>query len=306
MIFLAPAKVNLFLDITGLRPDGYHEIRTVFQTVSLYDRLILSKSPKGSPRIVFKVRARGEAAKLCPSDERNIVWKAADLFFKEFRIDGSCRIVLEKNIPIQAGLGGGSSDAAAALNGLARLFLKKKPKGMERALQKIAKACGADVPFLLQGGCAEASGIGEKIRRISPTPRFWAVVVKPPVGCPTKDVYQWLDESLGWKKGSPAKLSGPELTYRPKIHKITRQMGLRKPAKQWGSLLFNSFEAVVFQKHPQLAQTKQFLLDQGAFAACLSGSGSALFGLVSSKSEGLKIVRAFPPSSGKAWLVRSV
>ncbi len=305
MKVLAPAKINLFLEVSGLRPDRYHEIETIFQTVSLYDLLEIKKNSKNSSRIKLTVLGDGGSLALCPPDSSNIVWKAADLFLKEFKVKAPVQITLEKNIPIQAGLGGGSSDAAAALNGLSKLFIGKKPSGFDRRLNKIAKACGADVPFLLQGGCALAEGIGEKIQRIPRTPQFWAVVVKPPVGCSTKDVYGWLDESRGW--GKLAGLSVDDgLTNRPKIHKMSRLVRQGKSAGEWGKHLYNAFESVVFQKHPQLAKIKQFLLSEGAHAAGLSGSGSALFGLVSSKKAGGKIVSALDPSLGKAWVVRSV
>ncbi len=309
MKVLAPAKINLFLEVTGMRPDRYHELETLFQTISLYDRLEMTRAPKGAPRIRFEVRGDAALRRLCPGDASNIVWKAADLFLKKFKIDVPIRIALEKNIPIQAGLGGGSSDAAAALNGLARLFGLRKRKGFERDIRAIAKACGADVPFLLRGGCALAAGIGDRVRPLPRTPRFWAVVVKPPVGCPTKDVYGWLDAARGWDRpGRREKRRAVDsgLTRRPKIHTITRLIRENKPAGEWGKHLYNAFEAVVFQKHPRLEEIKRFLLMEGAQAASLSGSGSALYGLVSSKNAGERIRRALKLSSGKAWVVRSV
>lgn len=309
MKVLAPAKINLFLEVTGLRSDRYHEIETLFQTISLYDTIDLSLAAKGAPRIRFEVRGDAALRKLCPADASNIVWKAADLFLKKFEINAPVRIALEKNIPIQAGLGGGSSDAAATLNGLARLFGLRKKKGFERDLRAIAKACGADVPFLLQGGCALATGIGDRIRPLPRSPRFWAVVVKPPVGCPTKDVYGWLDDARGWGQRGGRGIKFPVdsgLTRRPKIHTITRLIREGKPAGEWGKHLYNAFEAVVFQKHPRLEEIKRFLLAAGAQVASLSGSGSAIYGLVSSKKAGEKIRGALKLSSGKAWVVHSV
>ncbi len=314
MKVLAPAKVNLFLEVTALRPDRYHEIETLFQTISLYDRLEIQKASAKKSRksavnpssfIHFAVTGDPKLRKLCPANASNIVWKAAERFLSAFKINQGVRITLEKNIPIQAGLGGGSSDAAAALNGLAKLFGVKRQKGAAKKLRAIAKSCGADVPFLLQGGCALATGIGDKVRRLHQTPRFWAVVVKPPEGCPTKDVYGWLDADRGWaRKGRRPVDSG--LTYRPRIHRISRLIREKKSAGEWGQHLYNAFEPVVFQKHPRLEKIKRFLLSQGAQAASLSGSGSALYGLVPSKKAGEKVRRALQPSLGKAWVVRSV
>lgn len=294
----APAKVNLYLEIVRRRPDGYHELKTVFQTIGLADEVTVARLPAGRP-IELKVIAGRHEAGMCPSDRRNIVWKAAELFFQAFKIVGSCRITLKKNAPIQAGLGGGSSDAAAALMGLAKTFLPGKgmrPKE-RKLLRAVAKRCGADVPFFLEGGCALATGIGERIRRIGPVPRFWAVVVKPDFGCATPEVYGWYDAQNSTQK---------RLTPRPNLSRITRPIGRRRTVKEWAPYLYNSFEEVVFARRPELANIKRTLIENGALNACLSGSGSAVYGLAASKRQGEKIRAALGRRHGRVWVVPSV
>lgn len=290
MKVFAPAKINLFLDIAGLRPDGYHEIETVFQTVSLSDEMRVV--PAGE--ISLKVLENGGNG--CPSDSGNIVWKAAERFFREFGINGGCAIRLKKNLPVQAGLGGGSSDGAAVLKALEKLFLKKSGAAEKRSFQRMAAGLGADVPFFLSGGCALAGGIGEKLTPL-PTPKFWAVVVKPKIGLSTKEVYGWYDALRPDPKS---------LTQRQKIRKMVNLIKLGKPSKDWSGFIYNCFENAVTLKVPEIAQVKQALLAQGAFAALLSGSGSALFGLVGAKSDGEKLRQAMARMGLQAWVVQSV
>lgn len=161
MKILAPAKVNLHLAIGNLRPNGYHDLETVFQTVGLYDELVFSRSRDINLK-VFGPQISPDF----PCGPENIVWRSADEFFRAFRILPGVNITLKKNIPVQAGLGGGSSDAASALKGCARLFLKKLGHKEEKILHSIALRLGADVPFFLKGGCALARGVGEKLSLI--------------------------------------------------------------------------------------------------------------------------------------------
>ncbi|MBI4217647.1 MAG: 4-(cytidine 5'-diphospho)-2-C-methyl-D-erythritol kinase, partial [Elusimicrobia bacterium] len=174
---LAPAKVNLTLEILGKRKDGYHAIETIFQTVSLYDRIRIFKRENSRSPILLRVLApQPHSPQNCPADRTNLVWRAADLFFKKFRIRGSCEITLEKNIPAQAGLGGGSSDAAATLLALSKLYNPRTPS-LQPTLRTLAAQLGADVPFFLKGGCAWARGLGEKISPLERPKKFWLVIV---------------------------------------------------------------------------------------------------------------------------------
>lgn len=284
---LAPAKINLFLDVGARRPDGYHEIRTVFQTVALYDEIRVVPLP-GAGRI--RLKASGGA----PRGSSNIVWKAAESFLGKYRPDRSCALVLKKNIPIQAGLGGGSSDAAAVLRALSRFW--RPPAG---GLRRIARELGADVPFFLEGGCALAAGTGEKIVPIRPAPDFWAVIVKPRMGLSTREAYGWLDRSRG--KRAPG-----GLTRRPGINRILSSIKREDPPEKWAPHLYNGFEEVVFPKAPELARLKRALLENGSLGALLSGSGSALFGVAPDRARAEKIRRGMLGRGARVWLARSV
>lgn len=305
MNILAPAKINLYLNITGVRENGYHEIETLFQTVSLYDSLdvrALKNPGKPSVRLTMEQDASlsAHSGGQCPPDSQNIVWKAAELFFRARGKAGNCSIRLRKNLPIQAGLGGGSSDAAAILKALSRLY-PGLPGGSEK-LSRIALKLGADVPFFLKGGCAQASGIGEKITPLRPYPRFWAVVVKPPLGLSTKEVYGWYDRDRKPSKNG----AGRGLTSKSNLP-IMRSLILgRKPAGDWCPYIFNCFEDVVFKRVPELKKVKERLLDGGALNACMSGSGSAFFGIAGSRKKGEELKRKINRFYGQVWVVRSI
>ena len=295
----APAKINLYLDILGRRADGYHELKTLFQTVSLYDELSLRARPAPSASIHLDVdmsALHSGSKKVCPGDRTNIVWRAAELYLEKFPAKKSLHFTLKKQIPVQAGLGGGSSDAAAAL-----LALSQK-RQTPNQLTTIAAKLGADVPFFLNKGCAVASGIGEKLAPIRPIPRFWAVIVKPKIGLSTKEVYGWLD-SASTRKKAP---SG-SLTNTPNLNKIINLIRKGKSMKEWSPCLFNRFEEVVFEKVSELRAIKSRLLDSGAHNALLSGSGSALFGLATSRQEALNIKTKFNTRRGEGvWVVHSL
>ena len=307
MKVLAPAKINLCLDIVGRREDGYHEIETLFQTVSLYDSLDISwKSGGGKDGgmkapISLKVDSGNDD---CPQGPENIVWQAARSFQRDFDPGGTCRIRLKKNIPVQAGLGGGSSDAAAVLIAARKTYIKGHGiSGKDPSLDRIALSLGADVPYFLKGGCAFASGVGEKIVPLSPAPQFWAVLVKPEVGLSTREVYRWHDEYRG--KGRKTS-GGSGLTPGSKNNKMMRLIVRGKPLQVWSRYLFNCFEEVVFQKIPELCRIKERLIRSGAENALLSGSGSALYGIVSSRSQGESIKRKMRGLGVRIWVVHSI
>ncbi len=305
----APAKVNLHLNILGRRQDGYHEIETIFQTLTLFDKLNIRHADAKETAISIAVKAhslKGYSDTRLPTDSRNIVWKATELLLQRAQIHRSVRITLHKNIPIQAGLGGGSSDAAALIKGLtASLKLPRLPN------KDMAHKLGADVPFFLEGGCALATGIGEKIRAILPRPQFWAVVVKPEVNLPTPEVYRWYDRfhesspRQSMKKNYSLSRSQKPLTTGPNIIKMRRFLIAGKSVRHWGPFVYNAFEEVVFSKVPELRQIKLRLLEEGAIVSSLSGSGSALFGIVNSKSDGERIKQKLSRSQLKIWVAHS-
>jgi 4-diphosphocytidyl-2-C-methyl-D-erythritol kinase len=264
------AKINLCLYVLGRRPDDYHELRTIFQTISLYDTLTLSFVPK--EEISLEV---SDAA--LPSGPTNLVWRAIDAMRNELMLDLGVHANLEKRIPVARGLGGGSSDAAAALIGVMRLAKKAVP--LER-LMEIAASLGADVPFFLFGGCALAVNRGDEIYPLSDTPKRSIVVVSPKdIGVSTKDAYQWLSAELT-KRTEPPKIWGfCALCW-------SRQEGLA-----------NDFEQPVFSRHPRLKEIRDGLLERGAADAALAGSGSAVFGIFRNPARARRAARAFPEDS---------
>jgi 4-diphosphocytidyl-2-C-methyl-D-erythritol kinase len=264
----APAKVNLFLEITGKRPDGYHTLSTIFQTISLGDELTFAPA--------------AELALTCsdpslPVDERNLVMKAAIRLREALKETRGAKIHLGKKVPMGAGLGGGSADAAAVLRSLLKLWDRRI--GVS-ALKKMAVGLGADVPFFLKGGICAATGIGEILRPLKPLPKTWLVLVYPGFGVSTKEAY--------------AKVKLPFADTPTRRHADARRN------------LFNRFESLVFPEHPQLPRLKRDLLEAGATASLMSGSGSSVFGLVKSRAAGTKILAVMQKKYNYVWLVHTI
>ena len=264
------AKINLCLHILGRRPDDYHELRTIFQTISLYDTLTLTFIPK--EEILLDVNDA-----TLPAGPTNLVWRAIDAIRNELNLNLGVHAKLEKRIPVARGLGGGSSDAAAALIGAMRLAKKAVP--LER-LMEIAASLGADVPFFLFGGRALAVNRGDEIYPLPDTPKRSIVVVSPKdIGVSTKDAYQWLSAELTKRTETPRIWGFCALCW-------SRQEGLA-----------NDFEQPVFSRHPRLKEIRDGLLERGAADAALAGSGSAVFGIFRNPARARRAARAFPEDS---------
>jgi 4-diphosphocytidyl-2-C-methyl-D-erythritol kinase len=273
----ALAKVNLRLEVLGKRPDGFHELRTIFQSISLKDELRLQATRKSC----IELRVRGNAALSNEPVEKNLVYRAVHALRQEFRQRDGIAIELRKAIPAGRGLGGGSSDAASALIGYLRLVKKQLPR--ER-LFEIAATLGADVPFFLEGGRALGIGKGDEIYPLPDLPKLHLLVVSPnAIHVPTPDAYRWLDAP---------KFNAAQLTNsagNPKLHRFC--------ALSWslqGSPLLNDFEDAVFQQHPRLAELKRDLLQNGATEALLAGSGSAVIGVFPSPAKARRAAVGFP------------
>jgi len=267
------AKINLCLHVMGKRPDGYHELRTIFQAISLHDTLEISITP-GSSGTEFFLTSNDQTL-LGPD---NLVLRAVDAISGEIEFKGSVTAHLEKKIPVARGLGGGSSDAAAALIGMLRLTKKKVP--LER-LMEIAAGLGADVPFFLFGGRALAVNRGDEIYPLPNGPKQTILIVSPrDIGVSTKDAYEWISAEL------------------------TR---LSKPNRIWGFCALcwsrqgvgvsNDFEGPVFSRHPRLREIRDALLERGAADAALAGSGSAVFGIFRNPAQARRTARAFQEDS---------
>jgi len=268
------AKLNLRLDILGKRPDGYHELRTIFQTISLHDELCLRATRQ--PGIALSIL--GDAALSREPIQKNLVYRAVDALRRELKTRPGVEIELRKTIPAGRGLGGGSSDAAAALLGYLRLTKAKLPS--ERLLE-IASSLGADVPFFLQGGRALGISRGDEIYPLPDIPKLTILIVSPrEIHVPTPYAYKWL-------KAAPL-----TLTKASAVSKLWKFCALCWSAQ--GDGLSNDFAKPVFQRHPRLAQIKRALLRVGASEASLAGSGSAVFGVFPSPALARRAAVGFP------------
>ena len=303
------AKINLGLRVLGKRADGYHELRTVFQTVALHD-LLEVRLEKGSG-----VALECDAAELGGSD--NLAVRAAAAMVEELHLRQRVHLILRKRIPWGAGLGGGSSDAAAALRAVAQLSGKRVP--LDRLL-KLAAGLGADVPFFLLGGTALGLGRGTEVYALPDFPRRQVVLAFPGVAVNTAAAYADLDRAGTEprpyrsaqgvvRRGGPPRppsvqegsLTGPSET--DKIFSFCASVWGRQ-----GSRLKNDFETVVFSAYPQVARLKRLLTRAGASPALLSGSGSAVYGLFDSRTRAdraVESVKARHPE-WSVWVSRTV
>ena len=247
------AKINLSLDVLGTLPNGYHEVKMVMQTVSLYDIVELTKLDEGIEL--------GCSLKFLPTGVDNLAYRAAEAFFNETGIKGGVKIYLKKHIPVGAGLAGGSSNAAAVLTGLNRLY---EAKLSTRKLCEIGTALGADVPYCIIGGTRLAEGIGEKLSPLPPLPDCHIVLVKPAFSISTKWVYDNIDSCPGLVHPPTQKLI--EALENGDLYTMCENMG-------------NVLEDVSIAHYPVLTPVKEDLVSLGAIASQMSGSGPTVFGI---------------------------
>lgn len=254
MLLPAYAKINLDLRILGVRPDGFHDLKTIFQALALHDVLTFT-ARKGA----FTIEC--DDPKI-PTDERNLIWKAASLLWRTAGGRGNAPrdvvVGLRKRIPDQAGLGGGSADAAMAILGLSKVWNLRVDVP---TISRIAAAVGADVPFFLLGGTVLGLGRGDDIYPLVDLPRTYVVIVRPHFGVSTAEAYGWFDDEPRRRSREPARKPLPE----------------RWP--DWAVNLRNDLESPVVGHHPAIGRIKQALIEAGAAFAAMSGSGSAVFGL---------------------------
>lgn len=251
------AKINLTLSVGEKRKDGYHDIDSVMHSISLHDKITLEKSGE-----ISLVVTKGSA----PSGQENLMWKAAELFFAETGISGGVRMELEKHVPAQAGLGGGSSDAAAVLRGLNRLM---KTGLSAEELSDMGKRIGADVPFCITGGCCRCRGIGEKLTKVPGWNGLPLVIVRPPVAVETGKAYAVLDRA--------------EKQTENKTDACIRALE-EKDRKKLAESLSNGFEKALFAEEPVLEKTSRRL---ALFSrpVLMTGSGSAFFVIAESPAD---------------------
>ncbi|HEY0546266.1 MAG TPA: 4-(cytidine 5'-diphospho)-2-C-methyl-D-erythritol kinase [Pyrinomonadaceae bacterium] len=249
------AKINWTLRVLGLRADGYHELQTVFQTVTLRDRLTFTHTTDNS--ITLKCDAPG-----VPVDESNLVMRAARTLQRRFEIKQGAVITLEKNIPAAGGLGGGSSDAAMTLLGLAQLWRVEMNK---QQLEELGAKIGADVPFFFTGGTALGTGLGTEISALADAPASHLLIVKPDAEVSTAEAYK--------------ALSAPALTKVQGDIILSSSRPHTQISDSWHHHLRNDFEPVIYGLHPEILRARDALRQAGARAALLCGSGASVYGV---------------------------
>ena len=254
----ALGKINLGLDVLGRRENGYHDVRMVMQTLYLYDNVTLIK--KEEPGIEIESNLY-----FLPKVSGNIAWKAANLLMEEFNIPGGIKIILNKYIPVAAGMAGGSSNAAAVLYGMNKMY--KLGLSQQELMDRGVKL-GADVPYCIMRGTVLAEGIGEILSPLPPMPKCQILIAKPPVSVSTKAIYEATDYK--------------EIEDHPDIDGIIeglKEHDLDKIAASMGNVL----EKVTVDMHPEIAQIKECMLENGALGAMMSGSGPTVFGIFRSR-----------------------
>ncbi|HSI68030.1 MAG TPA: 4-(cytidine 5'-diphospho)-2-C-methyl-D-erythritol kinase [Planococcus sp. (in: firmicutes)] len=275
----APAKINLTLDVLHKRPDNYHEIEMIMTTVDLYDRIGLMGTASG-----IHIQS---ADRFVPNDSRNLAYQAAQLIKDTFKIRTGVIISLEKQIPVAAGLAGGSSDAAATLKGLNKLWQ------LNLSLDELAELgaqIGSDVSFCVYGGTALAKGRGEIIEELPAPPNCWVILAKPTIGVSTADVYGAFD---------------PANAYHPN----TQQMIDALHGKDYEAVcnnLGNALESVTLNMYPEVAHIKDQMKKFGADAVLMSGSGPTVFGLVQQEARIPRIYNGLRGFCSEVYAVRLV
>lgn len=286
----AYAKINLHLDVVKKRDDGFHEIKTVMHTVSLYDSITVSTAP--SRELNIKLTISG--VNYLPADSKNLAYKAANLFFERLGMTAEVNIRLEKRIPISAGLAGGSSDAAAVLRALNRLY--KRPFTI-KALMSMGAELGSDVPYCVVGKTALCEGRGEKLTRLNTTAKLNFVVASAGERVSTPMAYGDLDKKYNdfidydSQKGDKA---------------LEEILSVLKNSKALDCELYNIFESAVFEKCPKSKKLKEDILALGATVAVMSGSGPSVYGIFETESTAKSAKESLINSGYTAYYAKSV
>lgn len=256
----APAKINLAIDVLTKRPDGYHDVSMIMQSISLYD-IITLKPIKGGKIIVTT------NSELVPDGSTNIVYKTAEFIKNKYNVKDGVEILIEKNIPVAAGLAGGSTDAAAAIKLLDKAWRLRMSK---IEILEIAKKIGSDVPFCIEGGTALAEGLGEKLTSLKPIPECFILLAKPGINISTKEVYEGLNLE--------------EIKKRPDIKGMIERIN-KGDLVGLSSKLCNVLENVTIKICPLISVVKQKLIEYGALGSVMSGSGPTVFGIFSDQNK---------------------
>ena len=281
MRIFAPAKVNLALRVVGKREDGYHLIDSLIVPINLYDEIRIGRRRKSMEEL--SVTCNDPQV---PEGRRNLAYKSAALLLKQSKVRDSVHIHIKKRIPVGAGLGGGSSDAAATMLGLNR-FLRL---GWDKSsMIPMAATLGADVPFFFHGRVARARGIGDQLKPLSFFPKLWMVILYPGFPVSTRWVYKNLDLKL------------------TKLNKNTSLKVHFQGPEELVPILVNDLEGVTIRRYPQIAFLKERLIQEGALGALMSGSGSSVFGIFAAEKGARRAFRRLREEEGvRAYIVRSL
>ena len=277
------AKINLSLRVLGASADGYHDLRTIFQSIALHDTLTI-RAARGP----FRVTCDDPS---CPTDDTNLVWRAANHLWQAAGRRGILRDVsidVKKRIPLQAGLGGGSSDAAAALRALGRLW-----RVDERRVRAAAGGLGADIPYFLEGGTVLGLERGDLLFPLVDPPKAWVVLVLPPFGVSTKEAFGWWDADTAAHRGG-----GADPRVRPGADTGVGPNGVHE--------FVNDLEAPVASRHAAITRAVAALRKAGAAHAAMSGSGSAVFGLFVRQSDASRAARALAGRTRTTLVTRTL
>ncbi|MCC5894280.1 MAG: 4-(cytidine 5'-diphospho)-2-C-methyl-D-erythritol kinase [Alkalibacterium sp.] len=275
----APAKINVCVNVLRKRSDGFHEMEMIMTPIDLSDRLSFTLQ---SSEITLDSNSS-----FMPLNEKNIVYQAAVLLKKTFKVDQGAHIFIEKNIPIAAGLGGGSSDAAAALRALNRLWELNVP--IDR-LAELGEQIGSDVPFCVYGQTAYVTGRGEKVDLTAPFPHAWVIVVKPPKGISSWTVFK--------------DLTIPDLP----VYNIS-EMKKAIEESDYDKIIFyagNALEQKAMTQHPKISDLKEKMMEFGADAALMSGTGPTVYGLTQNYNKAKRIVNGLNGFCNEVYLVRTI
>ncbi|WP_240377893.1 4-(cytidine 5'-diphospho)-2-C-methyl-D-erythritol kinase [Bacillus piscicola] len=277
----APAKINLALEVLHKRNDGYHEVKMVMTQVDLADRIDMEHRNDTLIRVEM-------SEGFLPVDQRNLVYQAASLLQERYNVHQGASIYVHKNIPVAAGLAGGSSDAAATLKGLNevwRLGLSSEE------LAALGSEIGSDVAFCVHGGTAIASGRGEIIEPIASPPPSWVILAKPPIGVSTREVYRRLSAS-----------SASDGSRTERMARAISEQNYHAMCDR----LYNSLEDVTMAMHPEVRRIKERMIASGADAALMSGSGPTVFGLVKKESRVPRVYNALRGFCEQVYAVRLI
>jgi 4-diphosphocytidyl-2-C-methyl-D-erythritol kinase len=274
-----PAKINLSLDVIGKREDGYHLLRMIMQTISLFDEITVTRGQDD-------IRVYCENVDV-PCNESNIAYKAAKLMIDTYKLNDSVEIIIKKNIPVAAGLAGGSTDAAGVIKAVDKLYnLNLSTKEM----MDIGLRLGADVPYCIVGGTALAEGIGEELTSIKPINETWCVLAKPPVGVSTVEVYKGLRLN--------------EILVHPDTDRLINYIEERN-IKSLAENMVNVLETVTIKKYPIISEIKKTMVEFNALGSLMSGSGPSVFGLFNSRDAAERCFNRLKNDLKEVYLIKT-